>query len=95
MIRGSLYLESDDLKNVGLRLTSGKYSTPEPYLLLDLKRTDLTIYLAPEDLPRIAGMLRLAAENMESLIGNTDEKAKPILHLVPKPLTSDSLASAA
>jgi hypothetical protein len=68
MIRGSLYTESDDLKNVWLRLTSGKYALPEPYLLLDLKRTDLTIYLAPEDLPRIAGMLRLAAEKIEALI---------------------------
>jgi hypothetical protein len=69
MIRGTLYTESDDLKNVGLRLTSGKYGSPEPYLLFELKRIDLTLYLAPEDLPRIAGMLRLAAENIDALNG--------------------------
>lgn len=95
MIRGSLYTESDDLKKVSMQLTSGKHGSPEPYLLLELKSTDFTIYLAPEDLSRIAGMLRLAAENIEALIGASDEKAKPILHLVPSTSASNALPSAA
>ena len=98
MIRGTLYAESDSLEGVDLRYLhscTDKDGKPYPYLNLDLGRTNLTLYLAPEDLPRIAGMLRLAAENIEALIGAPDEKAKPILHLVQKPLASDAVASAA
>jgi hypothetical protein len=94
-MRGSLYTESDELRNLNVRMTSGKYHTPEPFMHLELKGTDFTMYLAPEDLTRIAGMLRLAAENIEALIGATDEKATSILHLVPNPLASNAVASAA
>jgi hypothetical protein len=74
-MRGSIYTDSDELKSLNVRMTSGKYHTPEPFVQLELKGTDFTMYLAPEDLPRIAGMLRLAAENIEALIGTPNEKA--------------------
>jgi hypothetical protein len=63
-MRGSFYL----------RMTSGQYASPQPYIELNLGKTDLTIYLAPEDLTRVASMLRLAAENIEALIGAHSEK---------------------
>jgi hypothetical protein len=74
-MRGSLYADSDEIRNLTVRLTSGKYHTPEPFIELELKRTNFTIYLAPEDLPRIAGMLRLAAENIEALNGTANGTA--------------------
>lgn len=92
MIRGSLYADSDSLRGLDVRMTSaylGQGGKPQPYLNLDLGRANLILYIAPEDLTRLAGMLRLTAENIEAIIGAPSEKAtESISHRIPSPVAS-------
>jgi hypothetical protein len=89
MMRGSLFAEGDDLKRIS---ANAACNDTLPYLNFDLGGSDLFLHLDPKDLPRIAGMLRHAAESIEAIIAqNGANHAPEAIRDLPAP----SLASAA
>jgi hypothetical protein len=89
MMRGKMFAESDDCKSIALNhsLKAGL-----PYLNIDLDGSDLFIHLDPKDLPRIACLLRHAAESIEAIIAQNGANHAPEA-ILDRP--APSLASAA